>query len=258
MKGCCLQVKIPASPSPPAPPTSPDAACVRCVQLLAGFLDARRQRHVRSLGGIGRGGRAAGRGAEQDEGTVDVGACLPAHLPAGRRLAALSCHPLPPPPPLQIDIVESINGMTGATQCLHYGGTAPDNLKNVSRTGIGGGATYADAFHTFAVDWSTSRWVKGRCVAWVPLGAGGTRHLMLFQTQLLPRDGSGFLTEAPPWGAPPLLPHCPHASCLPSLSPLPHPHPSLPLMQHRGVDRRQADPHLLPAHPQHALGMVDL
>ncbi len=59
----------------------------------------------------------------------------------------------------EIDIMESANGMTFVGGALHYGGTWPDNTSTSGSTTLGG-ASFADAFHVYAVEWEPDaiRW----------------------------------------------------------------------------------------------------
>ena len=59
----------------------------------------------------------------------------------------------------EIDIMESANGTTSVGGALHYGGTYPANTSTSSSYSLGG-ANFADAFHTYAVEWEpdTIRW----------------------------------------------------------------------------------------------------
>ena len=59
----------------------------------------------------------------------------------------------------EIDIMESSNGMTAVGGALHYGGSYPDNT-STSGSHTLGGASFADAFHVYAVEWEpdTIRW----------------------------------------------------------------------------------------------------
>lgn len=47
-----------------------------------------------------------------------------------------------------------INNMTRANQGLHYGGTGSAAQKNVFVTKSASGTTYADAVHTYGIEWS--------------------------------------------------------------------------------------------------------
>ncbi len=59
----------------------------------------------------------------------------------------------------EIDIMESANAMTSVGGALHFGGSAPQNTYTSSSTTLGG-ASFADAFHTYAIEWEPDaiRW----------------------------------------------------------------------------------------------------
>lgn len=54
----------------------------------------------------------------------------------------------------EIDVMESVNDMKKITQGLHFGGSDPRNVKNMTRTQQGNKQPYSDGFHTMAVDWA--------------------------------------------------------------------------------------------------------
>ena len=59
----------------------------------------------------------------------------------------------------EIDIMESANAMTSVGGALHYGGQWPTNTSTSSSTTLGG-ASFADDFHIYAVEWEPDaiRW----------------------------------------------------------------------------------------------------
>lgn len=59
----------------------------------------------------------------------------------------------------EIDIMESSNETTSVGGALHYGGSWPENTSTSSSTSLGG-ASFGDAFHTYAVEWEPDviRW----------------------------------------------------------------------------------------------------
>ncbi|KDD76109.1 hypothetical protein H632_c351p0, partial [Helicosporidium sp. ATCC 50920] len=57
----------------------------------------------------------------------------------------------------EIDIMEMINTMTRANTGLHYGGSSPQDVKNVGITQSPAGTTYADGFHVYGVIWEATQ-----------------------------------------------------------------------------------------------------
>jgi len=60
----------------------------------------------------------------------------------------------------EIDIMESSNATTSVGGTLHFGGSWPDNTYTGGSYSLGGGTSFADDFHIYAVEWEADeiRW----------------------------------------------------------------------------------------------------